>query len=206
MALIVKRVRSMTAASCVSASPGLMLRTGGSKYAIVRIRPSVGVLVFAFTESVEVSAEAPRVWAVMTDVEQWWPASNPDHMSLELLDWAPLALGSRMRIRERVAGIPADATGSITEFEEGSRVTWEAAARYKLLGLPLHVQEGVTWTIEPRSSATTRISARVWATLPLDHLTAPLFRALGGVQKDREHARTELLYLKNVVEAEPNGS
>ena len=64
-------------------------------------------------------------------------------------------------------------------------MTWEAAATYRLLGVPLAVQEGVTWRIEARSATVTTISARVWAVLPLDRFGAALFRAVGGAKKDR---------------------
>lgn len=128
---------------------------------------------------------------MMVDVEHWWPRSNPDHIVLELLDRGPLALGSRLRIRERVAGIPADATRSITEFDEGARVTWKSAATYRLLGVPLTGQVGVTWTSESDSATVTTISARVWAVLPSDRLSTALFRTVGGVKKNSAHTRTE---------------
>ncbi len=50
----------------------------------------------------------------------------------------------------------------------------------------------------------TRVSARVWATFPrhrVGRLAAFAFvHLLNGVQKDREHARTELRYLKGLIE------
>ncbi|MCV7077102.1 hypothetical protein [Mycobacterium szulgai] len=86
----------------------------------------------------------------------------------------------------------------------GESVTWEADARYRWLGIPVRVDEGVTWSVEPSGSATTRVSARVWATFPR-HLVGRIAslaftRLLNGVEKDREHTGTELRYLKDVID------
>lgn len=162
---------------------------------------------FDFTETVDIDATPAAVWELMRDLERWWPASNPEHVSLERLDTGAreLGVGSRLRIRERIAGIPGEATGEITVFVPGWEVTWEApAARYRLAGVGFTVGEGVTWGIRPSGSAT-RVSAHVWATFPpgfsgrlLQWSFEHLFH---GIERDREHARTELRYLKRVIEA-----
>jgi hypothetical protein len=89
---------------------------------------------FAFTESVEIGAPKSAVWEVMRNVREWWPASNPEHDGVDVLDGdGEIALGTRVRIRERVAGIPGEADGHITEFDPERTVTWQApAARYRL--------------------------------------------------------------------------
>jgi hypothetical protein len=162
--------------------------------------------VFDFTESIVVEAPPARVWEVMREVDQWWLPSNPEHISLEHLDDRPVTeVGARLRIREKVAGIPAVAVGTITDVSEGSAVTWDAAATYRLLGFSVAIGEGVTWRIESRSSASSVVSAHVWATFPsgfVGRLVAFVFvRLLDGIEKDREHARTELRYLKRTVES-----
>lgn len=86
-------------------------------------------------------------------------------------------------------------------------MTWEAPeARYRWLGASITVAEGVTWRVvsDRCDGATTNLSARVWATFP-SGLRARILEGaftylLGGVEKDREHARTELRYLKGVIE------
>ena len=45
--------------------------------------------------------------------------------------------GARLRIRERIGGIPGEATGVITRFDPGEAVTWQARARYRWFGLPV---------------------------------------------------------------------
>ncbi len=97
----------------------------------------------------------------------------------------------------------------ITGLEPGSAVTWEAKqARYRCFGVPFTIGEGVTWRLEPDEGAT-RLSAHVWATFPpgvLGRLLGWTFvHPLHGVDKDREHARTELRYLKQAIEA-PTGN
>ncbi|WP_199429152.1 SRPBCC family protein [Qaidamihabitans albus] len=163
-----------------------------------------------FTETISIHARPSTVWDVMRDIEGWWLASNPEHETLERLDDRDvLEVGARLRIRERIGGIPGEATGTITQVEPGSAVTWEAEARYRWLGVPVSVEEGVTWRVEPhdRDGESAKLSAHVWATFPPGLrgrlLEAAFTHLLGGVDKDREHARTELRYLKGRVEQIP---
>ncbi len=161
--------------------------------------------VFEFTESVLIAATHPQVWSVLSDIDRWWLASNNEHGSLEHLDPLPATqVGARLRIAEKIGGIPGVAEGTITAVDPGTAVTWEADARYRWLGVSLRVGEGVTWRVEPSDEATTRVSARVWATFPR-HLVGRIaafafIHLLNGVEKDREHTRTELRYLKQLVE------
>lgn len=161
---------------------------------------------FEFTESALIDATPTTVWQVMVDLERWWPASNPEHHSFERLDDGPeLAVGSRLRIRECIAGIPGEATGKITRLEPPWLVTWEAPqARYRWFGVPVTLGEGVTWRIAPRGDQVD-LSATVWATFPPGPrgrlLETAFIRLLNGVEKDREHARSELSYLKTTIEA-----
>lgn len=162
---------------------------------------------FEFTESIAVQASATSVRDLMREIERWWPASNPEHEGLRRLDGAgDLRVGSRLWIRERIGGIPGEAVGEITRYEPGSAVTWEApGVRYRWLGLWISVGEGVTWTIEPGDPSLTIIGAHVWATFPpgpRGRLSERVFRLFGGVKKDRQHTRTELEYLKRVIEEE----
>ncbi len=159
---------------------------------------------FAFTETIEVVAPKHSVWDLMCDIREWWPPSNPEHESLDFLDGSSeIGVGTRLRIRERVAGVPGEAVGTITRFEVGDEVTWEAPeARYRLFGVPVMVAEGVTWTFVARGSRT-QVSAHVWSALPHRWLGRILewgFKLLGGVDKDRKHARQELAYLKQRIE------
>lgn len=161
---------------------------------------------FQFTETIGIQAPASAVWRVMRDINRWWPRSNPEHLSLELLDDPEtLQIGTRLRIQEKIAGIPGEATGTITDLVPGQTVTWEARARYRWLAVSLTVREGVTWRIAARDEHTTDVSAGVWAVFPgiRGRLLQPVFvHLLRGVEKDREHTRTELRYLKSLIEAE----
>lgn len=161
---------------------------------------------FEFTESVLVEAPRQQVWDVVRDVDNWWLASNDEHDDLEHLDDRPVTeVGATLRIREKIGGIPGEAVGAITAVETGSAVTWEADAAYRWLGLvSVPVQEGVTWRLQAQDDATTVLSAWVWASFPgkgIGRLAAFAFmHLLDGVAKDRKHARTELQYLKHLVE------
>lgn len=159
---------------------------------------------FEFTESITIDAPPSDVWDVMTDLEAWWPPSNPEHESLERLDDRGIEVGAQIRIREKVAGIPCVADGQITRVDPMSAVTWEALARYRWFGVSVPVSEGVTWGIQPGDDDTTRVSAHVWATP--QGFFGPLVQfvfahVIDGISKDRQHARTELRYLKRTIEA-----
>ncbi|MCV7399325.1 SRPBCC family protein [Mycobacterium fragae] len=160
---------------------------------------------FKFTEDILINAPHNVVWQQLRDVENWWPASNPEHINLEPLnDRDVTSAGARFRIRERIGGIPGEAVGEITDVKPDRAVTWDATARYRWLGVPLTVGEGVTWRVEPQDSSTARVSAEVWANFPR-HLLGQVMefcftRLLNGIKKDREHARTELRYLKLILE------
>ncbi|GLV11585.1 hypothetical protein MyChFU_49050 [Mycobacterium intracellulare subsp. chimaera] len=160
---------------------------------------------FDFTETILIHAPREKVWNVVRDIEQWWLRSNPDHDALEHLDQRPATeVGAKLRIREKIGGIPGEAVGVITAAEPGTAVTWEAEANYRWLGVSVRVNEGVTWRLEPISETSTRLSARVWATSPsgiFGRFASLVFtRLLNGEVKDRAHARTELQYLKRTIE------
>lgn len=163
---------------------------------------------FEFTEVVDVAAPAAQTWDALKDIDNWWINSNPEHQALEHLDArAVTEVGARLHIREKIAGIPGEAVGTITAVEPGTTVSWEADARYRWIGISIPVREGVTWRVEPQGIDACMLSATVWAQFPSTGLgRAASFafrRLLGGIEKDRTHARVELLYLKKAIEAGP---
>lgn len=78
----------------------------------------------AFRTTRQVDAPPERVWEVMIDVARW-PEWTPTVTSVEPLDGGPLAVGSRVRIRQPRL---ATATWVVTEVAPGHRFTWEATA------------------------------------------------------------------------------
>lgn len=161
---------------------------------------------FEFTARLTIEASAETVWQEFEKIDDWWVASNPEHESLEILSTDRiLRPGMRIRVKEKIAGIPGVAEGVVTEFEPGHLATWEADATYQFLGLSLPIHEGVTWRVEPAEHGETcELSAHVWA----DFSAAPLApavewifkRPLRGVKHDYEHAMRELRYLKRRIE------
>ncbi len=164
---------------------------------------------FDFTETVRIDAPREHVWEVVRDIDMWWMRSNTEHLSLEHLDDRPVTeVGARLRIKERIGGVPGEAIGVITAVEPGVEVTWEADAIYRWLGISVPVAEGVTWRVSECGESATELSAHVWARFPrsgLGRLAGVLFtRLLNGVAKDRAHTRAELAYLKSTIEG-PRG-
>lgn len=171
-----------------------------------------------FTESIRIEAPPARVWAALLDIERWWPLSNSEHESIERLygadevadagDPGEIGVGTRFRIREKIAGVPGEGIGLVTRVEPGRAVTWEAdQMRYRLYGVTFTVGEGVTWRVDPHESEASQLSARVWARFPEGLVGRFLWlvfsRLLDGVEEDRRHAQVELEYLKEAIESAP---
>jgi Polyketide cyclase / dehydrase and lipid transport len=164
---------------------------------------------FDFTESIRIEAPRQHVWDVIRDLDTWWTPSNPEHLCLEHLDDRPVTeVGARLRIRERIGGVPGEAVGVVTTVEPGRQVSWEADATYRWFGISVPIEEGVTWHISGCGDTAAEVSAHVWAGFPqsgFGWLAAELFtRLLNGVAKDRAHTRAELEYLKSIIET-PGG-
>lgn len=171
-----------------------------------------------FTETIPIRAPPARVWVALLDIERWWPPSNPEHKSIERLDDADqvievgqpveIGVGTRFRIREKIAGVPGEGVGVVTGVVSGRAITWEAdAMHYRLYGVRFTIAEGVTWSVDPHESEASLLSARVWARFP-DGLVGRILwlvfsRLLNGVERDRHHARVELEYLKKTIESTP---
>jgi hypothetical protein len=159
--------------------------------------------VFEFAESISITATRSEIWRRMVNIEQWWPPSNPEHTSIGVRPaGAHIQAGTEIVFEERVAGIKGRAAGSITKWIPESEATWEGDAVYRYFGIPLRVQEGVSWLIEGSDEAST-LSAHVWARFPssvfgrLLEWYAKTF--LSVVERDRQHARRELEYLKSII-------
>ena len=146
------------------------------------------------------------VWVFLTEIEEWWVPSNPEHGSLEVLsDHDSLQEGTRIRVEERIAGLPGVAEGEVTEVRPQERITWEAPnTTYRYYGLTIHVDEGVSWKLDPTDGGT-KLTAHVWATFPntlLGMLVEWSFKhVLSGVEKDYAHAMKELEYIKTEIES-----
>jgi len=160
--------------------------------------------VFEFTESIMIAAPATAAWELLADVERWWMPSNPEHIRMEVRSQGrPMGVGTKIAFEERVAGITGSAEGIITQLSPGEQATWEGTAVYRYFGLRLQVHEGVSWRVE-RHDQGSKLSAHVWAEFPATTIGRILEwyakSVLNVVERDREHARRELEYLKGVIE------
>ncbi len=161
---------------------------------------------FEFTEKVLIDKPPAKVWETLLDIEKWWPPSNTEHICINVLSsGSPLGVGSEITFEEMVAGIKAKAIGSITRWTPEREAAWEGKATYHYLGIPIHIHEGVSWRIKNHSGSST-LSAIVWAKFPPTVFGRFIewygTTFLNIVDRDREHARCELEYLKRVIENE----
>lgn len=161
---------------------------------------------FQFTESISIASRPNEIWKTIVDIEKWWPPSNPEHISIDIHNAGnPINVGTEINFEERIAGIKGIASGSITKWIPEKNATWEGLAIYTYFGIPIRIQEGVSWSIEGEGANST-LSATIWAQYP-----ANLFgrfvewysiRLLNVIARDKEHARCELEYLKRIIETD----
>jgi hypothetical protein len=160
---------------------------------------------FRFTETIHIAAPTARAWNVLVQIESWWPPSNPEHISIDVQSHGEgPRLGTPIVFEERVAGIGCRADGAISAWDAGREATWEGEAIYKYYGIPIRVAEGVTWSLTG-DARETELAATVWAEFPagpwgrfLEWYTT---KVLSVIDRDRAHARRELEYLRDRIEA-----
>jgi uncharacterized membrane protein len=133
---------------------------------------------------IEIAAPREKVWTVMTDVARWpeWTASVT---SVELLDKAPLVVGSRARIRQ--PRLPV-VVWTVTAIEAERYFEWR------------NVAPGVTSVAGHRVEATRTDGARVILSFGWSGRLAPLIRLLYG-RLSRRYVGTEAEGLKRHCEA-----
>jgi hypothetical protein len=159
---------------------------------------------FQFTESIAIASSPDEIWETLVDIEKWWPPSNPEHIGIDVhYAGKPIDIGTEIHFEERVAGIKGKASGLITKWIPEREATWEGTALYRYYGIPIRIREGVSWFIESRGNVS-KLSASVWARFPsnmfgrlAEWYTVEL---LNVIDRDREHTRCELEYLKTVIE------
>lgn len=161
---------------------------------------------FQFTESIAIASHPDKIWKTLVDIEKWWPPSNPEHISIDVHNnGKPLDVGTEINFEERIAGIKGKASGAITKWMPGREATWEGAALYRYYGIPFRIREGVTWSVDSAGGVST-LSATVWARFPVNLfgrlVESFAVRILNVIDRDKEHARRELKYLKSVIEAD----
>jgi uncharacterized membrane protein len=104
--------------------------------------------------SIDVDADAARVWAVITDVERW-PEWTDSVTSLHLLDPAPLRVGSRALIEQ--PRLPRT-QWTVTSVDEGREFVWEATGP----GVHTIATHGVEPLDDGRSRAALSIRQEGW--------------------------------------------
>ena len=160
---------------------------------------------FEFTETIRIEAPAASVWEYVADVERGWLASNPEHICINVPGpKSAIGPGTEITFEEGVAGIKGEAKGTITQWVPGTVIEWEGEALYHDRGFLLRIREGVSWRVDSLEEET-QLCAHVWAVFS-SGLKGRIFEwhtrnLLNVVDKDREHARRELVYLKSAIES-----
>ena len=135
--------------------------------------------------TIDIAAPPERVWTIMRDVERWpeWTASVT---RVQLLDGAPLAPGSRARVRQ--PRLPT-AVWTVTQVEPDRGFTWRSITP-GLTSIGVH-------TIEPVHPDSSRATLAIDWRGPL----APLIRLLYG-KLSRRYVELEAAGLKRRAESQ----
>jgi uncharacterized membrane protein len=129
-----------------------------------------------FEKSVEIDASQQRVWDVLSDLEAWPPRIETVD-TVELLTPAPIAKGSRARLKQ--PKLP-EATWEITVWDAPSSFEW----RQK--------ESGVTTVASHRVEALGEGRARLTLTLDMRGLLVPVFgRLYKGLTNDYMNLEAE---------------
>lgn len=70
----------------------------------------------AIEASVEIDRSPQDVWDYVVRFDDWWLAANPDeHIELSVMDAKEIDKGTKLVLRERIAGVRGEATIEIAE-------------------------------------------------------------------------------------------
>jgi len=162
--------------------------------------------VIAIEASVEIDRSPQDVWDYVVRFDDWWPAANPDeHIELSVMDNREIEKGTKLVLKERIAGIRGEATVEILAFQPPKRLEWKSlSAKYMLLGMGIKVKEGGTFTISPTDTGCV-LRHRVWRKPDYGFMSAVaewFFKCvLKGELRDFEHTQRELLFIKRRLES-----
>ena len=134
----------------------------------------------------EVAAPVARTWDVVAQVERW-PELTPSMTSVRLLAGEPLALGSKVRIKQPRL-LPA--VWTVTEFEEWRSFAWVS----KSVGITTVARH----RLDPAGDNACLLTLSLDASGPLVRLFGPMVRRLSG-----RYVAMEANGLKRAAEAPP---
>jgi uncharacterized membrane protein len=80
-----------------------------------------------FESSIDISAPAERIWALIDKLEEW-PQWMPSIKRIEIVSKGPLAVGSQLSVTARVSGLTFKLLMTITEFVPERNVVLEGKA------------------------------------------------------------------------------
>jgi uncharacterized membrane protein len=115
---------------------------------------------------VGVRVTAQHLWTVLTDVEHW-PEWTPTMTSVTRLVDGPLAVGSRVRIKQPKLGTMV---WTVTELLAGQSFVWRATRP----GLMMEAGHRVT----PLADGTVQLTLSVAQSGPIGRLVEPLTKAM----------------------------
>lgn len=122
-----------------------------------------------FEQSVEVDAPPQRVWDVLTDLDAW-PRRIETVDEVELLTPPPIAIGSRVRLKQPKLG---EGTWEVSAWDAPSWFEWRQKA------------SGVTTLAGHRVDALEPGRSRLTLTLDMQGLLVPVFgRMFKGLTND----------------------
>lgn len=157
--------------------------------------------------SVSVDCSRETAWDLISDFEGVWEPSNPAHRGTEVLDdpKQPIRDGLRWWQREKVGLLTGEFVATVSDTKPGHAFSWSTTATYRLLGIPIKVDEGGTFVVVETENGVT-LRHYLWGKLPNAALEWFALNILREKKAMAEHNLVELNYFKKQLEANTDGS
>jgi len=162
---------------------------------------------FDNTESIVINASPAAIWNYVTDYEENWVPSNPEHISVRFIaDDKTFRNGIRFVLSEHVGNGRADMTGYLTDVVPNETYTWVARAVYTGYGgFSVRVDQTGTFSLEPTDGGVL-VSHRIRAAFPetfWGRLARFVAENIGDAAGDAAvHTRIELEHFKERIETQ----
>lgn len=157
------------------------------------------------TESVHVNANAEAAWKLISNFEETWLNSNPDHLEIMLLSkyGRDIRDGFAWWQREKVGSATVEYIAKLEDVTKEKAYSWSTVANYDICRMNFKLEMGGTFLIEEVEKGFT-LRHDFWI---FNHGTVKglffrwfVLNLFGHKRAISKHYRTELNYYKDKLE------